>query len=120
MTVELVSPFEERWADLSNYKGCFSRDERELIEKQYFPREVVPIGQPGKSCENNLFLGFFFDGTRNNYALSEESGKPTHSNVARLCAWVLSGDPHARLAWLTQQTRWPTDEPIDNLLQEGI
>lgn len=38
----------------------------------------------------------------------------------RLCAWVLSGDPHARLAWLTQQTRWPTDEPIDNLLQEGV
>jgi hypothetical protein len=33
-----------------------------------FERREQPIfGVPGKSCETNLFFGFFFDGTTNNY-----------------------------------------------------
>ncbi|WP_177307218.1 T6SS phospholipase effector Tle1-like catalytic domain-containing protein [Pseudoduganella namucuonensis] len=40
------------------------------------------LGKPGDSCKTNLFFGFFFDGTKNNY-VQAEAGK-NHSNVARL------------------------------------
>ena len=33
-------------------------------------------------CHTNLFFGFFFDGTKNNYVLAEKN--KTHSNIARL------------------------------------
>jgi hypothetical protein len=45
-------------------------------------REVALLGVPSESCSTNLFFGFFFDGTKNNYVLAEQ-GK-CHSNVARL------------------------------------
>lgn len=45
-------------------------------------REAPILGVPGESCKTNLFFGFFFDGTKNNYLLAEK-GK-NHSNVARL------------------------------------
>lgn len=45
-------------------------------------REQPKLGIPGESCKTNLFFGFFFDGTRNNYVQAEK-GKD-HSNVARL------------------------------------
>lgn len=116
MTVELVSPFEERWADLSNPKRCFSVKELQLLEKQYAPREAVPLCQPGKSCENNLFLGFFFDGTRNHYALSEEEGSHTHSNVARL----YDAYPGRRIAparVIKAAAPWPNEAAFNNYLR---
>jgi hypothetical protein len=45
-------------------------------------RERPHIGVPCASCNANLFFGFFFDGTKNNY-VQAEAGK-NHSNVARL------------------------------------
>jgi hypothetical protein len=48
------------------------------------PREQPKIGVPGKSCETELFFGFFFDGTRNNYEQADIKGTRNHSNVARL------------------------------------
>lgn len=45
-------------------------------------RELPPIGNPRESCSTNLFFGFFFDGTKNNYVLADRDH--THSNVARL------------------------------------
>lgn len=36
----------------------------------------------GESCRTNLFFGFFFDGTKNNYVEAEKV--KNHSNVARL------------------------------------
>jgi hypothetical protein len=45
-------------------------------------REQPVFGIPGESCKTNLFFGFFFDGTKNNYVQAEK-GK-NHSNVARL------------------------------------
>jgi len=30
-------------------------------------RKLPPLGEPESSCNTNLFFGFFFDGTRNNY-----------------------------------------------------
>jgi hypothetical protein len=45
-------------------------------------RERRLIGVPGESCKTNLFFGFFFDGTKNNYVQAETG--LNHSNVARL------------------------------------
>ena len=49
------------------------------IRKKFESREVQA---KGGSCKTNLFFGFFFDGTKNNY-VQAEAGK-NHSNVARL------------------------------------
>jgi hypothetical protein len=45
-------------------------------------REQPQPGKPSDGCKTNLFFGFFFDGTKNNY-IKAEAGK-NHSNVARL------------------------------------
>ena len=37
---------------------------------------------PNASCNTNLFFGFFFDGTKNNYRLAAKANE--YSNVARL------------------------------------
>jgi hypothetical protein len=50
--------------------------------RQLESREQPLTAVPGDSCKTNLFFGFFFDGTKNNY-LQAEKGK-NHSNVARL------------------------------------
>lgn len=52
------------------------------IRHAYESREHPLFGIPGKSCETNMFFGFFFDGTKNNY-IQAESAK-NHSNVVRL------------------------------------
>jgi hypothetical protein len=105
------------FCDPVEFKKFFSDQDQRDIEKDFTrPRETVPIGQPGKSCENNLFLGFFFDGTRNNYALSEESGKPTHSNVARL----YDAYPGRRIAperVLKASVQWPNEAAFQNYLR---
>ena len=55
----------------------------ELIQlKAWEEREQPAFSKPGESCKTNLFFGFFFDGTKNNY-LDAEKGM-NHSNVARL------------------------------------
>ncbi|WP_038493382.1 T6SS phospholipase effector Tle1-like catalytic domain-containing protein [Janthinobacterium agaricidamnosum] len=46
------------------------------------PREQAILKDPQKSCHTNLFFGFFFDGTKNNYVGAESS--KTHSNIVRL------------------------------------
>lgn len=38
----------------------------------------------GTDCSIELFFGFFFDGTRNNMAVSEKADDHTHTNIARL------------------------------------
>jgi hypothetical protein len=59
----------------------FSTDERrtiEVLEK----REQPQFSKAHDSCKTNLFFGFFFDGTRNNYL--EAVPAKEYSNVARL------------------------------------
>lgn len=114
----LISPVDvQSNANPSNFERFFSQAERDLLRDQFQrPRETVPLCQPGKSCENNLFLGFFFDGTRNNYALSEESGKHTHSNVARLYdAYPGRRIAPARVIQATPQ--WPNEAAFNNYLR---
>jgi hypothetical protein len=74
----LITP---AFVDAENKNKFFNSVEAKIIE-QLELREQPPIGVPGKSCITNLFFGFFFDGTKNNYVLAEQ-GK-CHSNVARL------------------------------------
>lgn len=50
--------------------------------REFEQRETPAIGRPGDSCRTDLFFGFFFDGTKNNYLNAEQS--LNHSNVARL------------------------------------
>lgn len=60
----------------------FSHVERTTFLKEYGLREQPILGVPGESCKTNLFFGFFFDGTKNNYVQAEKGRN--HSNVARL------------------------------------
>ncbi|WP_241499289.1 T6SS phospholipase effector Tle1-like catalytic domain-containing protein [Chromobacterium sphagni] len=67
--------------DPSQYEVFFDSLDRAAIRK-YEQRELPPVGNPNASCDFNLFFGFFFDGTRNNYNLCTEN--EGFSNVARL------------------------------------
>jgi hypothetical protein len=64
--------------DPETFFGSTMQDIRIAFES----REQPPLGMPGKSCQTNLFFGFFFDGTKNNYIQAETA--KNHSNVARL------------------------------------
>lgn len=57
-----------------------ARSEQEL--KRLETRERALYCDPRISCDTNLFFGFFFDGTGNNYINAEKA--KDHSNIARL------------------------------------
>lgn len=58
-------------------------NKRELNEIEVFEqREHAKANDMGKACTANLFFGFFFDGTCNNYELAAKTGD--QSNVARM------------------------------------
>lgn len=82
MTAKLIDPCAASYCEPENFARFFSGQEE--VFKKYQRREEIPIGKPGLSCQNNLFLGFFFDGTRNNYASSFKRKDNSFSNVARL------------------------------------
>ena len=63
-------------------KEFFTANERNLTLAAFEKREMPDFSCPKDSCKTNLFFGFFFDGTKNNYQKAEE-GK-NHSNVVRL------------------------------------
>lgn len=71
--------FEYAHADDAN--RFFTADEQLDITK-FESREQSPLGKPALSCNTNLFFGFFFDGTKNNYIRANATSN--HSNVARL------------------------------------
>lgn len=73
-------PYEYSSAAVRNV--LFKSEKRKLDGLE--EREQPKLGAPGKSCETELFFGFFFDGTRNNYELADKNGTRNHSNVARL------------------------------------
>lgn len=81
MTTNLCGEIDATFSKAVNRNEFFKEDEGKKI-KYFEKREHPPLGEPGKSCSTNLFFGFFFDGTKNNYELAE-AGK-NHSNVARL------------------------------------
>jgi len=82
MTATLCPTIEANWMDACDFRNFFGQRDGDKIRDKWEKREQPPIGIPGESCKTNLFFGFFFDGTKNNYRLAEAS--KSHSNVARL------------------------------------
>ncbi|MEH6433913.1 T6SS phospholipase effector Tle1-like catalytic domain-containing protein [Massilia sp. DD77] len=82
MSSILCPKLSDKYARAFNNKEFFdSKGDLERIEN--FEIRESPYGfDPRRSCETNLFLGFFFDGTRNNYRADEQGN--SQSNVARL------------------------------------
>ncbi|SFU31604.1 phospholipase effector Tle1 domain-containing protein [Pseudoduganella namucuonensis] len=81
MTAQLISHIPASYGAADVREVLFSDLERQGFRKRE-EMEQPPLGVPGASCTTNLFFGFFFDGTKNNY-VQAEPGK-NHSNVARL------------------------------------
>lgn len=63
------------------FEKLFRQEQQDQIEI-FKNRERPPRGVPRESCSTNLFFGFFFDGTKNNYI--EAESEKNHSNIARL------------------------------------
>ncbi|SHN11120.1 Uncharacterized alpha/beta hydrolase domain [Duganella sacchari] len=82
MSAILIPPIPETFVKADAMKGFFDDLEERDIRKKHEVREQPILGVPGESCKTNLFFGFFFDGTKNNY-VQAEAGQ-NHSNVARL------------------------------------
>jgi hypothetical protein len=78
----ILSPLlPQTYTDVRNKSSFFDIAEAKVIERLE-SREQPQIGVPNESCKTNLFFGFFFDGTKNNYEQAEKG--LNHSNVARL------------------------------------
>lgn len=72
----------QEYSQATSMDAFFGERDAKAIRKNYEPREQAPVGEPSESCKTNLFFGFFFDGTKNNYIKANASNN--HSNVARL------------------------------------
>jgi hypothetical protein len=81
MSASLINAVGEDFTNATDWGKFFKLDEQKKIRKLE-QRELPTLGSPKTSCDTNLFFGFFFDGTRNNYKKAEATGE--HSNVARL------------------------------------
>lgn len=82
MSARLVNAIPESYANAKDFKTLFAKGEQDVIQLTHEPREQPKLGIPGESCKTELFFGFFFDGTRNNYRKDEGPG--TLSNIGRL------------------------------------
>ncbi len=128
MSTEFASQIDpEIYADPSKVDIFFppgGPERGKIFEYDY--REHPPIADPHHGCDTNLFLGFFMDGTRNNYGVSEEAGDHSHSNVARLfdayqgqAIAPLAVMPHLKDQWPGVEDKYPGvgspfAEPGDN------
>jgi hypothetical protein len=81
MSAILCPPLSSSFCNASNIDSFFGIKGIRDIERAE-AREQRIVGKPGESCKTNLFFGFFFDGTKNNYVQAEKT--KNHSNVARL------------------------------------
>ena len=81
--MKVVEKFAINWGDVFDNENFFSIDETIKLKKQQ-AREITKIGSPSQHCSKNLFMGFFFDGTGNNYTACDKDKDEAYSNVARL------------------------------------
>ncbi|GLS06153.1 hypothetical protein GCM10007860_33220 [Chitiniphilus shinanonensis] len=63
---------------------------------------------PCHTCEEDIYLGFFFDGTNNNKY--RDTGGSSHSNVARLYE-VYAGEPTVRQLGIVRGAPQPDENP---------
>lgn len=80
MTVKLLPEIPPGFLEAAEVGKLFSLSQIEGELEDALAREQ--LGSKNGKCETNLFFGFFFDGTKNNY-LKADLAK-NHSNVARL------------------------------------
>jgi hypothetical protein len=81
MRCKLIEGIPGTYSQARDPDAFFTRNERDYFDDRA-AIEQPPVGIPGQSCTTNLFFGFFFDGTKNNYVQAEAA--KNHSNVARL------------------------------------
>jgi len=81
--IELCDSVSTRFAQAANFDGVFSLGEKQKLKNIWLPREQPDYGKPGDSCKYNLFFGFFFDGTRNNYMACEPSDTQAAAEKAK-------------------------------------
>jgi hypothetical protein len=81
MSATLCPPVPRNFIEAENFLTFFEEDEVKKI-RPLERRELSLSRVPGDSCITNLFFGFLFDGTKNNYVQAEIG--LNHSNVARL------------------------------------
>ncbi|KQW93594.1 hypothetical protein ASC94_13365 [Massilia sp. Root418] len=81
MTAHLCEVVPVRFTKAVELESFFDEHELEAIGK-FLEREQPKLGEPKESCKSNLFFGFFFDGTKNNYV--KANAAKNHSNVVRL------------------------------------
>lgn len=82
MTIKLCPLVPDAFTSASDKNMFFGKAELLVIDSLFNAREKIKLGCPGDSCKTNLFFGFFFDGTKNNYIQGAVAGN--QSNVARL------------------------------------
>jgi hypothetical protein len=82
MTVSLCAPIPPEFSEAEDFKKFFGNADADYIFRKWGPREKAPCKDPARSCDTNLFFGFFFDGTKNNYR-NAMTGRD-FSNVAHL------------------------------------
>ena len=81
MTAILCKTANTNFASASKTDEFFSEEQQKKI-KEFVALEQPLQGSMTSGCKTNLYFGFFFDGTKNNYVLAEKNN--THSNIARL------------------------------------
>lgn len=81
MSATLCPLISVTFASAENAQAFFAGTDGQTVRNLEL-REQPLIGVPGESCKTNLFFGFFFDGTKNNYVQADVG--LNHSNVARL------------------------------------
>lgn len=79
MSAELISNVSHAYQSAHSIKELFDENEFRILDS-FTDEQQKEI--PTKPCTNNLFFGFFFDGTKNNYKKADIN--LAHSNVARL------------------------------------
>lgn len=81
MNAKLCNSIPENYLDAQNPDNLFEVAEQLNIDN-LLKKEIIQYDKIGGICRENLYFGFFFDGTRNNYIKANETKR--HSNVARL------------------------------------
>jgi hypothetical protein len=82
MSFRLIEPVTAEFSKAADFDTFFSAVDARKIRKAEAEIEKSAASPPCATCKTNLFFGFFFDGTKNNYIQANAS--KNHSNVARL------------------------------------
>ena len=82
MTASLCNFISPEFTQAENFEKFFGEADILNIKRKWESREMLGRINPKESCNTNLFFGFFFDGTKNNYRNAIAGND--FSNVAHL------------------------------------